>query len=224
MEDRFSGQEGSLQSGSVGGKRTRDRGLVGRDGLRGELSVSGPLTDKRLAANWWVSIRYKILVKLLCWLIDGHREVPWSSHTRGYHRALDTQLVDKHNDVFAQLHSFCVLWRINGKFCDKQRIHEKRPVLFPGTFAPAVVGRATNATSTVGVECRTVSCNIALICFDMMFLVVSYRKVSVEFWRVRCGDNDAQHHDRAIFHKTSVFPAHSFHSYDKSFRVHSGVQ
>ena len=101
MEDRFSGQEGSLQSGSVGGKRTRDRGLVGRDGLRGKYCVSGPLTDKRVAANWWVD---------------------------------------------------------------------------------DVVGRATNATSTVGVECRTVSCNIALIGVGTMFLVVSYRKVSVKFW------------------------------------------
>ena len=42
MEDRFSGQEGSRQSGSVGGKRIRDRGLVGRDGLRGKYCVSGP--------------------------------------------------------------------------------------------------------------------------------------------------------------------------------------
>ena len=145
-------------------------------------------------------------MKLLCWLVDGHHEVPWSSHARGHHRALETQLVDKHNHVFAQLHSFCVRWRINGKFCDKQRIHEKRPVLFPRTFSPAVVGRATNATSTVGVECRTVSCNIALICVGTMFLVVSCRKVSVKFWRVRCGDNDAQHHDRAIFSQNLSIP------------------
>ena len=51
METRFSVKKGSLQSGSVHGKLMRDRGLVGCDGSRGKLCVSGPLTDKRVAAN-----------------------------------------------------------------------------------------------------------------------------------------------------------------------------
>ena len=57
-------------------------------------------------------------------------------------------------------------------------------MLFPRIFASGVVGRATNATSAAGVECRTVSCNMAIPGVDMMFFFMSFRRVSVKIMGV----------------------------------------